>query len=404
MTNETRNLFTHSVKPSTNVTGQLHPHIKILTRLERKRSRFRNQQRTNSPKFTAQVPRFDTEDGYTSLGRTNNRASSYCAGYNGRLSKSAKTAMFSAVACMLFVFLWSSGWVGSKYGQEYAGTFTLLAYRYVLVVFVLLIFVSIKRSWRYISRQELFLHCLVGVLSHAVYCGAANSAFGLGVSAGMVAFITALTPMITATFASGMTGEVTNLRQWCGLALGLFSVVLVVADKIATGGAALAYSLPFVAIMALSLASLLDRQVTLKNKQTRSQPTPLSLVCLIHCSSTLAVVLPIAIFTEGLQVSGGSEFLFSVLWLAFLVSLGAYGLMFFLLRRMTAVKVASLEYFAPPITMVLAYLMFGEQLSRMDFIGLILAAIAVWLVVSIKPSRLRKTARGYSQPAQAGAT
>lgn len=286
------------------------------------------------------------------------------------------------LACLVFVLLWSSGWIGSKYGQEYAGPFTLLVYRYVLVVALLIVFVTFKNGWRLISRSQLILHASVGILCHAVFLGTGNHALLLGVSAGLVAFITALQPMITATLSFRISGERTLYQQWLGLALGLTAVLLVVYDKIAMGGAAIAYVLPFVAILALSLASLIDRRINLNAKRCQVEPAPLSLVIFIHCISTLLVLLPFAATVEGFEAQWGPELIFSIVWLAIVVSLGAYGMMFYLLRQLSATKVASLGYLSPPATMIIAYFMFGERLSVVDFGGLFLAAIAVWFVIS----------------------
>lgn len=294
------------------------------------------------------------------------------------------------LGCLIFVVLWSSGWIGSKYGQDYAGTFTLLVYRYILVVLLLAVFVTFSGSWRRISPNQFILHVLVGILSHAVYLGTGNSALILGVSAGLVAFITALQPLITATMSSSISGEQASYRQWFGLAVGFGAIMMVISDKIALGGSVFAYSLPFVAIVAISLASLLDRRISLQNDRARVEPTPLSLVSFIHSTSALIVMVPFAYSLEGFEADWGSELIFSIVWLALVVSLGAYGMMFFMLRRISAIKIASLEYLAPPTTMIIAYFMFDERLSMVDFGGICLAGFAVWLVVSNK-SRQKHT-------------
>ena len=293
----------------------------------------------------------------------------------------------TTAGCFIFILLWSSGWIGSKYGLDYAGTFTLLTYRYVLVVIVLLVFVTFTKAWRGIPRLQLISHIAVGVLSHAVYLGAGNSALQLGVSAGSVAFIAALQPMITATMSSGVTGERSSNRQWFGLGLGFISIMIVIWDKLNVGGSLFAYLLPFIGILAISLASVIDRRCSLKNQEAKVEATPLSLVCLIHCSSALLAMLPVAAVVEGFETQWSGELIFSVLWLAILVSLGAYSMMFFMLRNITATKVASLEYVAPPTTMIMAYFMFGESLTLGDFVGIILAGVAVWLVISTGVSR-----------------
>jgi len=260
------------------------------------------------------------------------------------------------LGCLVFVVLWSSGWIGSKYGQAYAGTLTLLAYRYVLVVLALLVFVSVTRAWRSMPRSQIYLHVCVGLMAHAVFLGAGNSAFAFGVSAGLVAFITALQPMMTATLSPAIAGEKISYQQWSGLVLGFAAVMLVVSDRIALGGSVLGYSLPFIAIVAISVASLIDRRISLANQADNCEQPPLSL---ITC-----------------------ELVFSILWLAIFVSLGAYGLMFLMLRKLSAVKVASLAYLSPPATMLIGYFVFGERLSTVDFLGLFFAAVSVWLVLS----------------------
>ena len=286
------------------------------------------------------------------------------------------------LGCLIFIVLWSSGWIGSKYGQGYAGAFTLLAYRYMIVVLVLLVFVSLSKAWRSLPRSQLGLHVCVGVLSHAIFLGAGNSAFALGVSAGLVAFIAALQPLMTATLSPTIAGERISFRQWSGLALGFAAIMLVVSDRIALGGSALGYSLPFIAIVAISVASLIDRRISLANEADERAPTPLSLIALIHSSSALVVMVGGAVVFEGFEARWGGELVFSILWLAFVVSLGAYGMMFYMLRRISAVKVASLGYLSPPITMLIAYFVFGERLSTIDFLGLFFAGLAVWLVIS----------------------
>lgn len=292
------------------------------------------------------------------------------------------------MGCLVFVVLWSSGWIGSKYGQDYAGVFTLLTYRYSIVVVLLFFVVCLTSSWRRLSRSELTVHASVGLLSHGIYLGMCNTAFQLDVSTGIVALITALLPMITSALSSSLSGETVNHRQWLGLTIGLAAVLMVIADKVLLGGAPVAYLLPFIGIVAFSLATLLDRRFSLKSKQSRKEPTPLSLVCLIHCGSSLLLFAPIAAITEQFSTNWGTELAFSILWLAIVVSMGAYGMMFLMLRHLSAIQVASLEYLAPPTTMLIAYFMFNERLSLLDLIGLSLAGIGVYLVLSVKRKKV----------------
>ncbi|MGB1255605.1 MAG: DMT family transporter [Thiolinea sp.] len=291
---------------------------------------------------------------------------------------------------IFFVFLWSSGWIGSKYALGYAGTFTLLMWRYALVVATLLILVSIFNAWKPLRISELISHLVVGVLSHAIYLSTSLSAMDLGVSVGLVAFVLALQPLITAVISAPLTGETVSVRQWLGLFLGLLAVLLVIGDRISLGGSPFAYALLLASTVAISLATLISRRMELKIQQGNKAETPILLMLLIHCIGALAIIIPMAGFFENFNATWGEPLIFSITWLAWVVSLSAYGLMFVLLRKLPAIKVSCLLYLSPPATMLIAYFAFGERLGHIDLIGLFIAAIAVWIVSApeLRQSRL----------------
>lgn len=296
--------------------------------------------------------------------------------------------------------MWSSGFVGAKSGLPYAGTFTLLFWRYVLVVAVLAALTFAMRAWRPISPRQLAHHAVIGVLAHAVWLIAVLSAIDLGVSPGLAAFVTALQPMVTAALAAPVVNERLNLRQWAGVAIGLASVLMVVGDKISLGGAPIAYLLPFIAVLGTSAGSLLDRRGS-NRRAHEDTPLPILMTALIHCVASLLVIAPFAWAVEGFAATFGGPLVFAVVWLALVVSLAAYGLMFVLLRRMEATKVSSLMYLSPPVTMVMGYLVFGDRLTMVDIANLAMAAVAVRMVTKTRrrqpgsPGRIRTKERAH---------
>ena len=275
----------------------------------------------------------------------------------------------------LFVLCWSSGFIGAVYGLEHTGTFTLLFWRYLLFAAVMAALCTAFRAWRKLPAREVCAHALIGVLAHAVWLVAVLFAQDSGVSPGIASFLTALQPMVTAVFAARVLAEKLSPAQWGGIALGLFSVGVVIADKATLGGALGAHLLPLVAVVAVSAAVVLDRRMHLRS------PPPVLLTTTIHAAASLLALAPLAWLAEDFAADFGAALVFSVAWLALVVSLGAYGLMFALLRRMQATMVSSLVYLTPPVTMVLGYLIFGDAVTAADFAGLGLAAIAVVLVM-----------------------
>ncbi|XAT60259.1 EamA family transporter [Rhodobacteraceae bacterium Araon29] len=280
--------------------------------------------------------------------------------------------------CGVFIVLWSSGFVGAKFGLDHAGTFTILFWRYLLVTAILAVLVTLAKQWQRIPRGVIGRHMLVGALAHAGWLAAVLGAIDLGLSAGLAAFITALQPILTGALSARMTGEQVSGREWAGLGLGLVAVALVIGDGIALGGAVVAHLLPFLAVIAITLASLIDRSGNLKKEKS----VPILLATFLHCLASFLVLAPLAVGLEGLEATWNGSLVFAIIWLAVVVSLAAYGLMFVLLRRLPASQVASLTYLSPPVTMIMAWIVFGEVLSMMGIIGLGIAAAAVFLTLT----------------------
>lgn len=281
---------------------------------------------------------------------------------------------------VLFVVMWSSGWVVSKYAIGSSGPFTFLTLRYLLVVIVLLLWVATWRHWRKITATEFACHALIGILSHAVFTASGLMAMESGATAGLVAFITSMQPLLTATVTNLVTREQVSGRQWFGLLVGIAAVMLVIGDRIFIGHSMLVYGLPLLSVLAITIATLLDRRIELRAQHERKEPLPLSLLMLIHCSGALVVFTSIGFTRENFDVQWGPALVATLLYAALVVSIGSFGLMFLLLRYMSAVKVASLGYLTPPVTLVLAWLLLGESASAADIAGLSLAGIAVYLV------------------------
>lgn len=89
---------------------------------------------------------------------------------------------------------------------------------------------------------------------------------------------------------------------------------------------------------------------------------------------------PHALFVETRSVEWSGSFIFALLWLSFVLSIGAITLFHMMIRRGAAAKVASLFYLTPAVTALLAWLMFGETLSWTAIGGMVLASAGVALV------------------------
>jgi len=249
-----------------------------------------------------------------------------------------------------FVLLWNTGFIGAEFGLPYSGPFTLLFWRYLALSLVMGFIVLARREFRLVSRRHLASVATVGVLSHGVWLTCALVAIDRGVPAGIVALVVALQPLLTGAFSGFATGEHTSARQWVG--------------------------------------SLIQRRRELREPDFE---LPIALQLLIQSVATAVVLLIPALALESLATEWVPAYAATMVWLVLAVSLGAYALMWRLLSRVSATRIASLFFLGPPVTMLMAWAAFGDAVVATDLLGLAVAGGGV-LLVTVR--------RGLSIPAQ----
>jgi drug/metabolite transporter (DMT)-like permease len=287
-----------------------------------------------------------------------------------------RPALLTAFAPLLFVLLWSTGFIGAKFGLPYAEPLTFLSTRYALVIgLMLLVVLATRAPWPHSPRE--FIHIgISGLLLHAVYLGGVFIAIHRGLPAGVTALVVGMQPLLTALGAGWLLGEKVSGRQWAGLALGFAGVALVVGDKAGLDGAAgtgLWHALlpALAALLAITVGTLYQKRFCPRfDLRTGS---------VIQFLPTLAVSALAASQTETLQIDWQGEFIFALLWLVLVLSLGAISLLNLLIRNGSAVNVASLFYLTPPTTALIAWAMFDERLSLAAIAGMVIAVCGVWL-------------------------
>ncbi len=274
---------------------------------------------------------------------------------------------------LLFVLLWSTGFIGAKLGLPYAEPLTFLALRMGLVVALLLVVAIVARApWPRGARAWVHI-TIAGLLVQFGYLGGVFSAIHQGMSAGVVALVVGLQPILTAVAAAPLFGERTTSRQWAGLALGLVGVSLVLSNSLAHGTVtASGLALAVIALVCITAGSLYQKRF--------GAAMDFRTGAVIQYAATGFVLLVLAALTESMHVTWSAQFVFALAWLAIVLSVGAISLLYFLIKRGKATQVSSLFYLTPPVTAVLAFLFFGETLSPTALAGMVVAVIGVALV------------------------
>jgi drug/metabolite transporter (DMT)-like permease len=279
-------------------------------------------------------------------------------------------AAFAAPA--LFVLLWSSGFIGAKLGLPYAEPLTFLSLRFTCVLALMIPLVLVARApWPASPRDALHI-AVAGVLIQAGYLGGVFSAIHQGMSAGVVALIVGIQPLLTATVAGRMLGERVSAQQWIGFTLGLTGVTLVVWQKMSLHGmTAVSLALALIALFSITFGTLYQKRYC-PRFDARSGSV-------IQFAASFVLLLPLAWATETMRIEWTGKFLFALGWLVLVLSVGAISLLYWLLRHGAAANVARLFYLVPPTTALMAWLLFGEKLDLLALVGMALICAGVML-------------------------
>lgn len=277
----------------------------------------------------------------------------------------------------LFVLLWSTGFIGARLGLPHAEPMTFLGLRMVLAAALLFAVALLTRAPWPRGAGALCHVAVAGLLVHGVYLGGVFWAIDRGQGAGVTAIIVSVQPLLTAALAGAALGERVSLRQWLGLLAGFAGVALVISGRLQAGDATAAtVASALLALLGITLGTLYQKRFC--------PVTDLRTGGTVQFAVTGVALLALAGATESMQIRWTGEFLFALAWLVLVLSVGAIGLLFALIRRGAAYRVASLFYLAPPFTVIFAYVLFDERLGVSALTGLAVVVAGVALV-NIRP-------------------
>ncbi|MCD4866076.1 DMT family transporter [Pseudomonas sp. PLB05] len=265
---------------------------------------------------------------------------------------------------LALVLCWSAGFVGYHYAADQAPTLLVTFWRLLLAALLLLPF-----AWTEVRRLPLKIigqQAGIGVLAFAGVVGPAAKAIELGVSPGLAALLSDLSPLLVALGCCLLPGQRTNGRQWLGLGLGLAGVLLATGAGLGLGVApAWAYALPLGSALALALATLVQSRLPPSRLALRTQ-------LFIQLAASSLVMLGVAGVEGPLTPPLTLGFALAVLWLLIPTLLG-FGLYWLCLRQGSPQAVSGALYLSPPVALLWAWACFDEPLAPGMLLGLLFA-------------------------------
>lgn len=288
-------------------------------------------------------------------------------------SGAASSSPWFAAMPFVFVVLWSTGFIGAKFGLPYAGPLTFLALRFAIVTAVMLLVALASgaawpKTWQGVGHMA-----VVGILLQGAYLGGVFYGIAHGISAGLAALIAGLQPVLTAALVGAFLGERVAPRQWLGLVLGLAGVVLVLWSKLVFDpNQEIGLATVTLGLVGITVGTLYQKRFC--------GGFDLRAATVIQNATAGLVMLPLALLNEDLHVTWSAGFVFALSWLCLVLSVASTILFLYLLRHGAASRIASFFYLVPPVTALMAFLFFGEILGPVALIGIAVTAVGVALV------------------------
>jgi drug/metabolite transporter (DMT)-like permease len=282
----------------------------------------------------------------------------------------------------VFVVLWSTGFVVARAITPFAdpNLFLLARFGGTAVLFAVAAFVA-RVAWP--TGRDLGKHLLAGALLQGVYLGAGYWAVAQGLSAGVMALLGALQPLLTAAVAAPLFGERLSRRGWAGMALGLLGVALVLEPKLTAAGAAVPHgnAPPWLVVVISILAVVAITAGTLFQKTSLASADIRSASAVQNFGAAVVAAMLALALGEHRWIAS-TQLWASLAWGIVMLSGVSVTLLVWMVRRGDASRATALLFLAPPLAAIEGYVGFGEMLLPVQIAGFVVALAGVWLARS----------------------
>ena len=272
----------------------------------------------------------------------------------------------------IFVLLWSSAFITTLPIVLNSDPFSALAFRFFFVAVCFFIYSIVKKIKIKVNFNNLFNSFSTGILFHGFYLGGVFYAIFVGLPTSIVALIVTLQPILTNILAGYFLNEEVNIYQWIGVVLGFTGAVMVIGFDIGS-------TLPMKGLIAAVIALIAITTSTIWQKKISNDvPLPVNNMYQAIGAVIFHLIIIILIFEDAFIIIN-LEFLLAMSHQVFLVSLGAFSILMYLIKNNSASKTVSLFFLIPAVTATMAWIFLGENLSLVDVIGFIITSIGVFI-------------------------
>ena len=272
---------------------------------------------------------------------------------------------------LFFVFFWSSAFVSGQIIVQSASPFASLSFRFIIVALGFLLFSYILRENIFVKSSLILQSAVTGIFFHGFYLGGVFFSYSVGLSATLSALIVGLQPVLTNILSGPILKEKVTITQWIGILLGLIGTILVIGLDIGKTIPLLGIIASIVALIGATTATIWQKKFTNKLSLTVNN--------FYQAIAAATFLFIVSILFEISYINFTTSFILSMSWQIIMVSFGAFTILMYLIKIGSASKTSNLFFLVPPTTAVMAWIVLEEQLLRNDLIGLLLAALGVYI-------------------------
>ncbi len=272
---------------------------------------------------------------------------------------------------LIFILLWSSAFISGKIIVQDASPFAALSFRFALVTIGFFLYSLINKEKIIAPFKYLFESISTGVLFHGVYLGGCWYAFSIGMPAAIVALIVTLQPILTNILSGPLFGEKITWKQWLGMVLGFLGSLLVLGvdfeNELPLSGVLVSIG----ALAAITTGTLWQKKLGGNLSLAVNNGYQAIGGCIFNLILMFFLETPFIDFTLSFILGMSHQII--------LVSFGAFTILMFLIKAGSVSKTTTLFFLVPPTSAVMAFIFIDENLTTIDFVGLIIATVGVYI-------------------------
>lgn len=277
----------------------------------------------------------------------------------------ANKALASIATTTLFVLLWSSGAIVTKWGLTHATPFAFLLFRFLVALLALAILIPSLGYKLPATRQSMRYALATGVVLLGGYQICYLLALDMKVAPGVMATIMGVQPILTAVLLERSR----SFSRMFGLSLGLAGLVLVVFQGIGDGGSLAGMAFGVLGMLSMTVGSIMQKRVT---------DNPLGTLPVQYFAGM--VVCAVFVPFQPFHFEHVIGFYVPVVYMGLLVSVLGSWLLYRLIAQGNLVNVTSLFYLVPAVTAIMDYLIFGNRLALLSLLGMVLIVVGLVFV------------------------